>query len=160
MELYVLRHGIAVDPSRWEGDDASRPLTQAGEQEVARVITALVSRGEISVERVLSSPLVRAHRTAEIAARILGARPEDLEALASGAAPGQILEALERETAARLMIIGHNPDLSMLVASLTASPRQSLDRCGIAHLDGELALGHMRRVWMKSPRDVLSPPGH
>ena len=37
MELYFLRHGAAAPRADWEGDDAQRPLTEQGREEVARM---------------------------------------------------------------------------------------------------------------------------
>ena len=84
---------------------------------------------------------------------------ETLPALASGASPIGIVEALEEreELPGRLMLVGHNPDLSMLVASLCggSSLLRSLEPSGIAKLEGELAFGRMRLAFSLSPRDLI-----
>ena len=66
MELYLVRHAIAghADHARWP-DDTQRPLTEEGIarfQPAARGLARIVP----TVERVLSSPWVRAWQTAEI----------------------------------------------------------------------------------------------
>lgn len=155
MVLYVVRHGVPVDPSDWEEGEGTRPLTPAGEAEVAATMAALRDRHGLAVDRIYTSPLTRARRTAEIAGEVLGAPVEAMAHLASGASPAQILGALERKAGRpeRVMIVGHNPDLPMLIGSLTgeSSLAHSLDRCGVTKLEGELAPGRMRVAWRKAP---------
>jgi len=157
MDLYVLRHGIPVDSGDWLGDDASRPLTENGTAELENALTALRDSGEVGVDLVLTSPAVRAHQTAQIAARILLARLEILPALAAGLGPATLMHALEGRTLPnRLMVVGHNPDLPMLVAALAggSSLEHPLERGGLALLHGELAPGGMLLVWSKSPGQI------
>lgn len=158
MELFALRHGIPVDLDAWGGGDAARPLTEAGESQVELFLSALHARGDLEVDRILSSPLARAQQTAQIAGRVLGAPVETMSELASGASPDRILAALERrqEVPARLMLVGHNPDLPMLVAMLAGGSSFSyiLDRCGLARLEGELAVGGMRVAWLRRPGEL------
>ena len=106
---------------------------------------------------MLSSPAARAHQTAQIAARILLSRLEILPALAAGLGPATFMHAMEGRTLPnRLMVVGHNPDLPMLIAALAggSSLLHPLDRGGIALLHGELAPGRMLLVWTKSPSQI------
>jgi len=133
MKLYVMRHGPAQDDSP-SGRDADRALTPSGRERVAAVATSLAAEGEAPFS-ILSSPLVRAVETAEIVAEVtnLSRRArEDKKAQRAGAA-GEIeirrelgmgteklalLAELVRAGRKRVMIVGHEPDLSMLVMSL------------------------------------------
>jgi phosphohistidine phosphatase len=133
MKLYVMRHGPAQDDSP-SGRDADRALTPAGRERVAAVAKALVAEGEEPFS-ILSSPLIRAVETAEIVADVthLSRRArEDKKAQRAGAT-GEIeirrelgmgteklalLAELVRAGRKRVMIVGHEPDLSMLVMSL------------------------------------------
>ena len=154
MELYVLRHGMAADSSTWSGSDFTRTLTPQGERQVREFLEALHARGELPVAKILASPLVRAQQTAQIAGRILGAPVETLAELASGASPGRILKTLEeRADPQTLLLVGHNPDLSMLIAVLAGSSSRlcALDCSGLARLEGELAPGAMRLCWKRAP---------
>jgi len=64
-ELVLLRHGIAV--ARVEGRDAAdRPLTQRGRRRTQAVMEALVAGG-LRMDRLVTSPYVRALETAQIA---------------------------------------------------------------------------------------------
>ena len=140
MKLYVMRHGPAHDDSP-SGRDADRALTVSGRERVAAVAKALVDAGEAPFS-VLSSPLVRAQETAEIVAEVthLSRRArEDGKAKRAGAT-GEIeirrelgmgteklglLAELVRAGRKRVMIVGHEPDLSMLVMSLVGKELES-----------------------------------
>ena len=70
-ELYLLRHADAGDPEAWKGDDADRPLSGKGEKQserLGRFLAGTAFRADV----VLTSPKVRALRTAEIVAERLG----------------------------------------------------------------------------------------
>lgn len=140
MKLYVMRHGPAHDDSP-SGRDADRALTVSGRERVAAVAKALVEGGEAPFS-ILSSPLVRALETAEIVAEVthLSRRArEDGKAKRAGAT-GEIeirrelgmgteklglLAELVRAGRKRVMIVGHEPDLSMLVMSLVGKELES-----------------------------------
>ena len=66
MRLYLLRHGIAEDYHP-EGDPA-RALTAEGIAKV-RLQAAAFHRMGLGLERVLSSPYVRARQTARLVVR-------------------------------------------------------------------------------------------
>src|SRR2546430_5887998 len=74
MNLYILRHGIAVEHgAAGYKNDSERPLTGKGERKV-RMIAEAMEAMEISFDLILSSPLVRARQTAEIVAGALKAK--------------------------------------------------------------------------------------
>ena len=133
MKLYVMRHGSAEDDAP-TGRDADRVLTPAGRERVRLVAEALELAGEAPFA-ILSSPLARALETAEIVAEVthLARRArEDEKAQLAGATGGveirrelgmgteklALLAELVRAGRKRVMIVGHEPDLSMLVMSL------------------------------------------
>lgn len=139
MKLYVMRHGPAEDSSN-TGRDADRALTLSGRDRVRSVARSLVSHGRDEGPFVIvSSPLVRAVQTAEIVAATVDlkkrveAEPKARAAGATGAveirremAPGGdaftfVLDAA-RAGKKRLMVVGHEPDLSMLVTRLIGVP--------------------------------------
>lgn len=152
-----MRHGVPVDSGDWSGDDFHRPLTPIGEAQVERVVSVLHRRGDLAVDRVLASPLTRAQQTAEIAARVLCAPLEMLPAL-GGAGAMAVFQALEsrQELPARLLLVGHSPDMSILLALLAggSSFDYPFDRSTIARLEGELARGGLRLLWRLSPSEV------
>ena len=120
MHLYFLRHGIAED--RQPGcSDAERRLTPEGIEEMERVGEGLRAL-DLRLDAILTSPLVRARETAEIAAKALHMRDRLHEEppLASGARFGDLHQALaDAPEKARVMLVGHEPDLSGFVEVLT-----------------------------------------
>ena len=133
MKLYVMRHGPAQDDSP-SGRDADRALTPSGRERVARGRKGARRRRRSAVLRPRARSS-RAVETAEIVADVthLSRRArEDKKAQRAGAT-GEIeirrelgmgteklalLAELVRAGRKRVMIVGHEPDLSMLVMSL------------------------------------------
>src|SRR6185436_3496825 len=70
MEIYLLRHGIAVERDAHRGPDEERALTDEGRRKVRRGAEAMRAM-KLSCDVILSSPLVRARQTAEIVAESL-----------------------------------------------------------------------------------------
>lgn len=118
-----MRHGPAEDDSP-TGRDADRALTPSGRDRVRSVARALVEAKEAPVQ-IVSSPLVRALQTAEIvAANIADAKVAvevRREMAPGGDALGLLYELLHAEKR-RVMVVGHEPDLSTLVARLVGKP--------------------------------------
>ena len=69
MELYLIRHAHAVDGDGLRDDD--RPLSREGRRQALEVGSAL-ARQKVRVQRIVTSPLVRARQSAEIIAAGLG----------------------------------------------------------------------------------------
>src|SRR5438552_7996333 len=74
MNLYILRHGLAVEPGTpGDAQDADRPLTPKGERKLWQIADAMQAL-ELSFDLILSSPCVRARQTAEIVTEAFNAR--------------------------------------------------------------------------------------
>ena len=133
-ELLLLRHGIASE-RRADADDALRPLTPAGRERTARVLQRL-RQLELGGQRLLSSPLLRARQTAELA---LAAGLAPALELAPGLAPEADPWPLLHWPAGvqRLLLVGHEPDLGDLAAALIGAPPGAitLKKAGIALLE-------------------------
>src|SRR5947199_296772 len=93
--IYLVRHGIAVPHGTPGVREDERPLTPEGELEIAKIASGL-KRLKVKPDRIVTSPLPRARRTAQIIAKTLGR--EDLlevaDVLSSGSAPRAIKEWL------------------------------------------------------------------
>lgn len=112
MLLYFLRHADAI----YEGE---RPLSDKGRQQMKRVCRFLKEAG-VQVDRLFTSPLLRAVETAEPAGEALGLEVEVTDLLDSGASLAELVELLEGcgpEDA--VMLVGHEPDFSEMIAELT-----------------------------------------
>jgi phosphohistidine phosphatase len=124
MNLYFLRHGIAVDPSEPDfARDAERPLTPKGRRRLRQIAEAMDAL-RISFDLILSSPYVRAKQTAEIVAKILK-RKKKLkfsDELTPGGNPKSLIQQLNdlRPRPENILLVGHEPYLSKLIALLTA----------------------------------------
>ncbi len=140
MKLYVMRHGPAEDFAT-TGRDFDRALTPSGKERVLHVAQSLVKAGE-APRVIVSSPLVRARQTAELVAPFASDSNAVLihEALAPGGACAALVRSQAKGGARRLMVVGHEPDLSELIADLLESVfRQDMQKAMVVglRLEGE-----------------------
>ena len=145
MQLYIIRHAVAEDAAPGQ-DDTSRDLTEAGERKFRSEVKGLRSLGW-TFDRVLTSPWLRAKRTAELLKPIAEEKPIETELLCDS--PSRELLALLAEHAVpSLAVVGHEPWLSELVQWLVlADPHRdalTLKKGGIAWLEGEPVPGAMK----------------
>ncbi len=122
MQIYVLRHGIAEDAPPG-GSDAVRALTQEGKKKV-RAVLECARRASVHPDVILTSPLKRAVETAEIAAAVLGVPGESIRtnALAPSGSPERVWKEIRARQAEGILLAGHEPLLSMVVAFLLGCP--------------------------------------
>jgi phosphohistidine phosphatase len=135
--IYFLRHGKAVPRAGWTADDALRPLTPDGEAEMQREAKILKGLG-IEPDVIVTSPLVRARRTAEIVADALGltGRLVEDDRLAHGfdvRALGKIAAA--HPNAQQMMLVGHEPEFSATVAAVIGGGQLVMKKGGMARVD-------------------------
>lgn len=118
-ELYILRHGIAVEPGTPGIADDDRPLTPKGRKRMREIARGL-RRLDLRLDRIVTSPLPRASATAEIVAVALSARRglEVADVLRAGSDSRAIRDWLSQRKEGRLMIVGHNPSLTDLIGLL------------------------------------------
>jgi phosphohistidine phosphatase len=159
MRLYVVRHGIAEDVAA-SGLDRDRRLTPEGRTKMRQVARGLAALGA-GVDVLLTSPLPRARETAEIVSAALPGvpAPEDFPPLVTGTAPAELLRRLRPSAAAEaLMLVGHEPTLSGLIALLLTG---SSEAAAIEMKKGAVALLELGRLaprggaslrWLLPPR--------
>ena len=70
MDLYLLRHAIAVDAGTGNFSEEERPLTKEGHEKMIAAVRGM-KEANIKVEVLLSSPLKRAWQTAEVVKQYL-----------------------------------------------------------------------------------------
>ena len=130
--IWLLRHGDAEDGS----PDSERPLSDEG-LEQSRIVGAALSRLGVQVDACLTSPKVRAADTARLACAELGVEPVLEPKLAGGPFDA---EALAAGLGDDVLLVGHDPDFSMAVHSLTGA-QVRLRKGGLAGVHkGELIL--------------------
>ncbi len=116
MLLYLLRH---ADAEGLRTTDAARELTPEGHRQ-AGVVAAYCHRMGLQPELILASPYRRTVQTAEALKQALGGVTLQSEPfLASGMDPEAAFEGLKGYGwAGSLMLVGHQPDIGQLAASL------------------------------------------
>jgi phosphohistidine phosphatase len=152
MKLYLLRHG-AADWPEWTGNDDERPLNEAGKKEMRRVAKFLMELG-VAPSVILSSPLPRALKTAQIAHRQIGGELIEEAKLAPGATPQSVRALLEKRAADAIMLVGHEPDLSGLIHDFTGG-HAKMPKAGLARIDldeSAIERGKGTLVWLLPPK--------
>src|ERR1051326_8994399 len=118
MEIYVLRHGIAVDRgTKGYSNDSKRPLTEEGEQKMHEIAAAMLEMG-LQFDLILSSTLVRAQQTAKIVADQLGEEVTTTDLLSPDAKALELIAEINDEKPHQVLLVGHEPDLSQLISVL------------------------------------------
>jgi phosphohistidine phosphatase len=140
MILYVLRHAIAVDKSKWRKEDSLRPLTPDGAHKMHKVAKGMKHIG-VDMDWILTSPYRRASDTADIVADRFKMRKKVkvIPELASDGDPKGLVRHLAAAYRSHdtLLLVGHEPYLSRLVSVLIGSPQSlSLDwkKAGLCRL--------------------------
>lgn len=151
--LYLLRHADAGDPMRWDAADAERPLSDKGIRQAERLGHHLAAI-RFESDAIVSSPKVRAAETARIVGEALGlpvaidprlAGPFGIDDL------GRILGAAGSPR--QPVLVGHDPDLSELLAGLVGATDIAMKKGALARVDvrdGLIAGGGSLR-WLLPP---------
>jgi len=122
-EIYLIRHGLAEERGDSWPDDAKRPLTDEGISRMRKSARGL-SRLGVTLDVVLTSPLVRARQTAEIVAAGVSPRPSliSAESLAPDGSFAAVVADLEKHVRkGRIALVGHEPGIGELAARLIGS---------------------------------------
>lgn len=148
MRLFILRHGIAEDPAATLSD-AERPLSERGVRKTRRALHG-ARRLKMRPDWIITSPLLRAIQTAQLAAEALEIPAERLREsslLEPEADPTAFarheLAPLEHDAAC--LIVGHEPHLgrmcSWLMTGVVGGMRLELRKAGLVGMDCEPPLG-------------------
>jgi phosphohistidine phosphatase len=160
MELYVLRHAIAVTMGT-EGvrHDSDRPLTEAGRAKLRRVVRGMGALG-LSFDLILTSPYRRAVQTAQVVAEQLGAKNgcERTPQLAPDGDPRALVGLITSRSGAgdRVLVVGHEPYLGEFVSVLVSGDANTpiaLKKAGLCKLvTPALRYGRCARLeWLLAP---------
>ena len=159
MQLYIVRHGIAIereDPRC--PPDPERHLTEEGVEKTEQVAKGVAALGA-TADLLLTSPYVRATQTAEIFASALDYAKQKirrLDLLLPGAEPSLLFRELAREKqASSIFLFGHAPQLDDVIATALGSKRHLT-----ALKKGGVALVELKRlsppigvlVWLATPK--------
>lgn len=150
--IHLVRHAHAGDPLRWDGPDATRPLSRKGRGQVERLGAFLAAAG-VRPDRIISSPKVRSRETAELLGRSLGLEPVLDERLAEDCDLDQLRSIVGAAGSADVMIVGHDPYLSELLSELIGAQDQVMRKGAIATIaiERSLARGTGTLRWLVPP---------
>jgi phosphohistidine phosphatase len=149
--LYFLRHGDSGSPRAVDDDD--RQLTDRGVADL-RAAAPVWRRLNLRPDVVLSSPLPRALRTAELFCEAVGGAPVADDRLRPGASWGDMGRLLaDHPDARRVMFVGHEPDLSAAVVQLTGAASVRMRKGGLACVEfyGTPEPGGGEIAWLLDP---------
>ena len=167
MRVLIVRHGIALDRELARQQrlvDSARALTPQGRRKM-RGVARGVAQWVPAVDIIATSPLVRAVETAQLLHRRLrSAKPVTCSALRPGHTVASLPRWLKQQNAdATVLIVGHEPDLSMFIAWATVGRMRSyikLKKGGACLLEftGSIAKGGAEMQWLLTP-DQLRTSG-
>ena len=158
VQLHLLRHADAGDPAAWTGSDDVRPLSAKGEKQSERLGRFLAGVG-FRPDAIITSPKLRAARTAEIVAEALEVKVTTDERL-GGSLDLVAIEAIlfDAGLPMRPVLVGHDPDLSDLLGELCGTSNVPMRKGAFARIDVERPFepggGTLR--WLVPP-DLLKP---
>jgi phosphohistidine phosphatase len=163
VNLYILRHGIAVERGTpGFKTDAERPLTPKGKRQLRQMAAALKNL-DLDFNLILSSPFLRARQTAEIIAQSLR-RKKCLafsDELTPGGNPKALIQQLNelKPGPENVLLVGHEPYLSQLIGRLIsggATAGIELKKGGLGKLEtASLRFGRCATLaWLLTPKQV------
>jgi len=163
MNLYILRHGIAVEPGTPGYEkDSDRPLIPKGRRQLKQIAGAM-KRMDLRFDLVVSSPLLRAEQTAEIitGSLKLEARSRISDALKPDGNPITLVRQLNElnPVPEAALLVGHQPNLSRLISLLTAGDTDlvvDLKKGGLCKLEAaSLQPGRCAMLtWLLTPKQM------
>jgi phosphohistidine phosphatase len=162
MELFLFRHGEAGKRLQSGSKDFDRPLTSTGQKEVESISISL-KKLKINFDRIITSPLKRAHQTAVIVSNIfvMEDRVEDWDELKPEGNRLDLYKKLSQlKSDSSLLIIGHQPYLSEMIGNLIFDydsdnePRIILKKSGLAKIVITSLMPTMKGElrWLLSPK--------
>jgi len=163
MNLYLLRHGLAVEPGAPDyPKDSDRPLTPKGERKLGKIAEAMESL-ELSFDWILYSPYVRARQTAEIVAEAfaLSKKLEMTETLTPAGSTKKLIEMIRHRhpEPENVLLVGHEPFLSQLISLLVSGNNElavTMKKGGLCMLSAE-RVEHGRCAtfeWLLTPKQM------
>ncbi|MBI4810730.1 MAG: phosphohistidine phosphatase SixA [Ignavibacteriales bacterium] len=156
MRIYILRHGDAQAAGY---NDADRPLSDVGCDQ-ARSAVNLLHKLVSNVDIILSSPLLRAKQTADIAlVSFSSSKLLITQHLVVGSDPEQLVKYINSFSRENILLVGHEPHLSSFIVSLiggTGSIHLEMSKAGLACVETPLPikLGNCTLRWLLSSNEI------
>lgn len=140
MDVYLLRHGKAEERSANISSDAKRPLTASGISEMCEISRGISSLG-ICPHLIISSPLARAKETAQIVFDQIKKQHNFTPRRATWRELTPESDVISTHTRlssvatpdVSIMLVGHQPHLSLLASSIVVSGSSLHARANMHH---------------------------
>ena len=161
MNLFFLRHAKACARSRKWRPDSTRPLTRDGEKKMFEAARGMQTLG-LSFDLILTSPSIRAFRTAEILGEVFSSKKIfETRNLLPEAAPKGIVDEINENftTLKHILLVGHEPSLTRLISILLTGKDTvaiELRKGGLCKLSVKnLSFGLCASLeWLTTPRQL------
>jgi phosphohistidine phosphatase len=153
MKLYFFRHGIAQPHDLPGLPDHQRQLTDEGflrTRRSARLLKLL----DLRLDRLYSSPLIRARQTADVIGQTLGIAVQIRDEVAPGFNLTHV-ETLTRDMGSEgaVMFIGHEPDLSATISALIGGGSLTIKKGALARVDVQTYIPLRGQLtWLLNPK--------
>jgi len=135
--LTLVRHA----KSSWKDPDLAdheRPLNKRGKRDAPEMGRRLAARGR-RPDLIVTSPALRARRTAETIAEAVGYRVEDIveDERLYDAGAAELLDVIQEmdDSHRHVMLFGHNPAFTQLVNRLADEAVDNLPTCGVVRFE-------------------------
>lgn len=159
INLYVIRHAKAADRGEAYPDDSLRPLVKKGHKQ-SEMLSKAMAVLRISLDRLCSSPYVRAKETSEAFKGRLkkSGKTIELSSLVSLDYEELLidLQDLNLEPDSHIAIVGHEPYLSefcsFMLSGSTDEVALRFKKATMVHLYGSLQAGTMAMHSMLQPK--------
>jgi phosphohistidine phosphatase len=144
--LTLIRHA----KSSWKYpdlEDYDRPLNKRGGRDAAMMADRLAARG-FAPQRIITSPALRALRTAEAMAAAIDLSWQQIEAapLIYGAAVQELLQLVRGLSPEEswVALVGHNPEFTLLARRLFGRSIDKVPTCGV--VEGQFETDRWQRI--------------
>jgi phosphohistidine phosphatase len=160
MEIYILRHAIAVPRGTPGYPNDDRPLTEEGVDKMTQAAKGIAKIID-SIDVVISSPLVRALDTAKIAAKALKYESEII--ISRYMQPGGSMKGLfdllsKYKGNKKVLLAGHEPHLGFLASRLIGINDSVIEfkKGGICRIDIDTMppVTAGRLIWSLAPKQL------
>lgn len=158
MDLYLIRHADALAlGERGVTEDAERPLSEQGESQ-ARLLAGVLQKRGVTLERLVTSPFVRARQTADLIAQHWTGTPPEVIAcddLTPDGKARKLAKFVRNLGSDKVGLVGHIPQITSWAAWLIGDKKAQIDlaKAGIAYV----ALGNGPRKGMGILQWLVSP---
>lgn len=152
--LILMRH---AKQSSHATSDHERPLTEVGHEQ-AHAVGLRLAESAVLPDRVLSSTALRCRETwAGVEAALTGSLPIDFEETLYDASADQLLHEIAGipDDVNSLLVLAHNPGISMLALALAGNRDAEIDRLREGFSPATIARFDVEGFWSDlSPRNV------